>query len=384
MSRQLKIKISVPFSFNVIFARNVFSSRDFLKNFFISPGSIEKKKVIFFIEDTVAESFPDILEKIESFDSKTKGIELVHPVFVLPGGEQNKNIKEAVKICSILSKNKICRQSIVAVVGGGAFLDTVCFAASISHRGVCQVRFPTTVVSQCDSGLGVKNAVNLFGKKNFAGVFFPPSAVINDFAFLKTLAPRDINSGLAEAIKIAVIKDSSFFSYLEKNTENIRGDNSPILEKIIVRCAKLHADHISDSGDPFEFGNAKPLDFGHWLAHKLESMSKGKMRHGEAVAVGIATDSFYAMKKGLLSKGEFERIINILKSYSLPIWTPFLGKKSKGRLSILDGIAEFREHLGGKLSITLPSGIGSKIEINKIDCKIIEDAFIYFKTISSK
>jgi 3-dehydroquinate synthase len=384
MKNHFSIKLNVPFIFNVIFGRNFFSSPIHLENALPSPEKGKKHKLIFFVEKRVASLFPSLSNNIKLIGRSSKKIEIIGEPIILPGGEQNKNIGSSLKICSILSKHKICRQSFVSVIGGGAFLDTACFAASIAHRGIRQIRFPTTVVSQCDSGIGVKNSVNMFGKKNYAGTFTPPYLVINDFDFIATLDRREMIAGSAEAIKVALIKDTAFFELISKKTAEIKNGSLPFYGELIRECAKLHAEHIQNSGDPFEFGSARPLDFGHWIAHKLETMSEGQIRHGEAVAIGIASDSFSAARKGFITELEFEKIIKTLLDCALPVWHKLLTKKKNGRAVVLDGIEEFREHLGGKLHITIPHGIGQKIEVHEMDEKTILESFAHLNKFSKR
>ncbi len=374
----LELKIKVPFTFKLFFGRKLISNSALFSQIL---GSESESRVMFFIEEKLAHLHKNLLTQIATvFANKNKGKLATAPI-IMPGGEKNKNIEHVLEICSHISRNELCRHSFVVAIGGGAFLDTVCFAASITHRGIKQLRFPSTVLSQCDSGVGVKNAVNLFGKKNYIGTFHPPVAVVNDFALLDSLPLREKIAGIAETIKVAIIKDREFFNTIRDNAPLIRKGDITVYEDIIIRSAELHATHITNSGDPFELGSARPLDFGHWIAHKLESMSNGKIRHGEAVSIGIASDSFYAMKNSLITCDEFEEIIKLLSDCGLPLWSSFLDKNSKGRRDILNGLAEFREHLGGRLSITLPKSIGKKIEIDSLDETLIIEGFNHLKAI---
>ena len=166
--------------------------------------------------------------------------------------------------------------------------------------------FPTTTLSQADSGVGVKNGLNAFGQKNFIGTFTPPFAVINDFNLLATLAPRDKRSGYVEAVKVACIRDANFFDELERDAGQLAAFEPAAMKQLIRRCAELHLDHIATSGDPFEAGSARPLDFGHWAAHKLEQLSDFHICHGEAVAIGIALDVIYSRDSRLAGR-EFRR-----------------------------------------------------------------------------
>src|SRR5690606_20120807 len=158
------------------------------------------------------------------------------------------------------------------------------------------------------AGIGVKNAVNYLGRKNYLGTFVPPYAVINDFDFLQTLPKRDQRAGIAEAVKVSLIKDAEFFNWLFENRHALAEFEEQAVAYMIRRCAELHLHHIATSGDPFEYGSARPLDFGHWSAHRLEELSHHELRHGEAVAIGIALDSLYSAKMGFISNDLLEKI----------------------------------------------------------------------------
>jgi len=236
------------------------------------------------------------------------------------------------------------------------------------------VRVPTSVLAQADSGVGVKCGVNLFGKKNFLGVFAPPFAVVNDSRFLETLAARDVVAGMAEAVKVALIRDAEFFRWLEASADGLAGGERGSLEILIRRCAELHLRHIATSGDPFELGSARPLDFGHWAAHKLESMTRHRLRHGEAVAVGLAMDATYAELAGVCDATTAAAVRTLLARLGLPLWDEALDTRNGSRRVVLDGLAEFREHLGGELTITLLRAIGDGVEVHQMDEALLDTA----------
>jgi len=256
----------------------------------------------------------------------------------------------------------------VIVIGGGAALDLVGFAASTAHRGVRLVRFPTTTLSQGDGGVGVKNGINFFGKKNWVGTFAVPEAVVNDFSFLRTLPDNQKRAGYVEAIKVALIRDRAFFEWIESRASDLAQFQAQPMEQLIRRSAALHLDHIAGSGDPFERGSARPLDFGHWIAHKLEPMSDFQVGHGDAVAIGLAADVLYCAKVGLLKKEAAERVLDLLQVLGFETYHPLLhAKNDSGGSIILDGLEEFREHLGGKLTITLIQALGQGVEVHRMD-----------------
>jgi 3-dehydroquinate synthase len=269
----------------------------------------------------------------------------------------------------------------VLAVGGGALLDMVGYAAATAHRGVRLVRVPTTVLSQNDSGIGVKNSVNAFGKKNFLGTFAPPFAVFNDFTFLTTLSDRDWRAGISEAIKVALLKDAAFFAFLEEHATALVERDMTAMQWLVYRCAELHLEHIATSGDPFELGSSRPLDFGHWAAHKLEQLSNYELRHGEAVGIGLALDATYAHLVGLLPKADWQRILDLILASGLPLYAHELDMSAlDGNRAILAGMEEFREHLGGRLTIMLLEGIGRGIEVHEMDPGLILASMTRLKT----
>ena len=229
------------------------------------------------------------------------------------------------------------------------------------------VRMPSTTLSQADSGVGVKNGINAFGKKNFIGTFAPPFAVINDFELLASLSPRDKRAGYVEAVKVALIRDQEFFETIERDSVRLREFEPAAMQQLIFRCADLHVNHIATAGDPFEFGSARPLDFGHWSAHKLEQLSEYRLRHGEAVAIGIALDTIYSRKLGFLDAASSERVLKLLEALGFDLFAnELLHADSNHSLVVLGGLEEFREHLGGELTITLLKGIGRGFEVHEM------------------
>ena len=263
----------------------------------------------------------------------------------------------------------------VLIIGGGALLDMVGLAAATAHRGVRLVRLPTTTLAQDDSGVGVKNGINAFGKKNFVGTFTPPFAVINDFKLLETLPPRDKRAGYVEAVKVACIRDAAFFARMEQDVVALAAFEPAAMQRLIFRSAELHLDHIAGNGDPFEMGSARPLDFGHWAAHKLEQLSEYRLRHGEAVADGVALDVVYARSRGFLGAADAERVLVLLERLGFDLFAgELLHEDETGQLRVVAGLEEFREHLGGELTITLLRAIGQGFEVHEMSQPLVVDA----------
>lgn len=358
--------ISVSFRHRIHFTRSIFSlGNSVLKEVLAGEGP-PPPKVLVVLDESLHKAQPAFSSQIETwFHHNSQIARLVCPPIVLEGGERVKNSYFHVsEIQSQIDRYHIDRHSYVIAVGGGAVLDLVGLAAATAHRGVRHIRLPTTTLSQDDSGVGVKNGMNAFGKKNFIGTFAVPWAVINDFELLASLSPRDKRAGYIEAVKVACIRDAKFFEAIEQDAGKLRDFEPQAMERLIVRSAELHVNHIATSGDPFEMGSARPLDFGHWAAHKLEQISEYQIRHGEAVAIGIALDVVYSRRRGFLDAASAERILTLIENLGFDLFAnELLHVDSEGALMVLKGLEEFREHLGGRLTITLLSSIGCGFEV---------------------
>lgn len=376
----LQQSFSVRFDYKVFFTTHLFSQenpalREFLT---VEKRSEIPPKIFFVVDDQVVAQHPDLARQISNYFSKVSGVQLVEDILILPGGEAAKNDEKLFyKIVDAVNDHKIDRHSYLAAIGGGSILDLAGYAAAVSHRGIRHIRIPTTVLSQNDSGVGVKNGINFFTKKNFLGTFAPPVAVFNDYHFLTTLSDVDWRSGISEAIKVALIKDAPFFQWLVDNAAALAKRDMPAMQYLVKHCADLHMQHIR-SGDPFEMGSSRPLDFGHWSAHKLEQLAKFNIRHGEAVAIGIALDTVYSHLSGRLDQGAMEQILTVIETLGLPITHPLL-EVSGADSPLLKGLEEFREHLGGKLTITLLNGIGRGEEVHEMDGALIQKASEYLR-----
>jgi 3-dehydroquinate synthase len=364
-------RITVALDYPVYFTDGVFNPENpHLVEAIRRKEPARKHRCFFAVEQRVAELWPELLPGIAAYlETHRAALELAAPPWVGEGGETSKNdLAAPARLHACFESAGLDRQSAVVVVGGGAFQDMVGYAAATAHRGLRVVRLPTTVLSQNDSGVGVKNGINAYGKKNFLGTFAAPFAVLSDARFLETLPHRDRIAGMAEAVKVACIRDAEFFAWLTAHGEKLAQFERDSAKELIRRCAVLHLEHIARSGDAFELGTARPLDFGHWAAHKLETMTDFRLRHGEAVAIGIALDTRYSAEVGLIGAEDAAAVSSLLGSIGLPRWDDALAMQdSGGRLRVLDGLREFREHLGGELTVTLLEGIGRGREVHSLD-----------------
>lgn len=376
-------RFHVSYDFPVYFTQGLFDpANSVLLDVLTRLEADKRHRCLVFVDDGVLSSLPDLKASIMAYaDAHDAQVDLVSPPIPVPGGERIKNeLFFTEDIQQRLIDHHIDRHSYVIVIGGGAVLDAVGLVAATTHRGVRLIRVPTTVLSQNDSGVGVKNGVNLQGVKNFIGTFAPPFAVLNDSDLIRDLPSREKISGMAEAVKVALIRDGEFFSWLETHADDLVTFAPEASAYMIRRCAELHMHQIGHGGDPFETGSARPLDFGHWSAHKLESLTHHHLRHGEAVAIGIALDARYSVLAGLLKAGEEIRICSLLEHLGFRLWHPALETTaSDGSVAVIKGLKDFQEHLGGELTITLLKDIGVGIEVHEIDDRLMLDGIIWLK-----
>jgi 3-dehydroquinate synthase len=360
----------------LIFTRDVFAPENrVLEDLLIPREEGENVRVLVFWDAGLESTFPGFAEKISSwFSARSDRMRLAAPPLKVPGGEGVKNdFSQLQHAWAAMNAAGMCRHSYVIAIGGGAVLDMVGFAAASAHRGIPLVRLPTTSLSQGDGGVGVKNGVNYFGKKNWLGSFGVPHAIVNDVMFLHGLPVRERRAGLIEAVKVALIRDAAFFEFIAERVEALARFESAPFEAVIRESARQHIEHIATAGDPFERGSARPLDFGHWAAHKLEQMSAFHFSHGESVAIGMALDLVYARRSGWLPEPIADRILGILQQLGFTLYTPVIAERGDdGRFKVVHGLDEFREHMGGRLTIPMIRAPGQRFDVHTIDADVVE------------
>jgi 3-dehydroquinate synthase len=371
-------RIDVNWEFPVIFTHALFDAANpVLANVVNRHGENRRHRAMVYIDSHVATALPNLPQQVTAyFAAHPMRLELVGEPVVVPGGEVIKNdIKYIDQFIRQMLAAHLDRHAFVIIVGGGAVMDCVGLASALVHRGLRQVRVPTTVLGQNDAGVGVKNGVNFLGGKNSIGTFAPPFAVLNDFDFLLSLPDRDWLCGVAEAFKVSIIRDRAFFGDLLADAEKYPARDFDAMQRLVIRCAEIHLEHIRTNGDPFEYGRARPLDFGHWSAHKLELMSDFAISHGEAVASGVVLDSIYASKKSWITVEELASIRDGFRRSGFRLWfDEYNQREPDGSRTIFGGLRDFQEHLGGELTVTFPRGIGARHEVHEIDLALMEEA----------
>lgn len=360
----VSVPFIVPFAHRLLFTSDVFGAdRDQLAAT-LEMSSDLAPKVQFWIDQQVLSVCPHLTSRITDFFAWLGDRVRPAGMHAIVGGEAVKNDWSQVeRVLAAINDSDLDRRSYVVVIGGGAVLDAVGFAAATAHRGVRLIRLPTTTLAQADSGVGVKNAVNRFGKKNWLGAFAVPWAVINDTALLASLPDRDFAAGFSEAVKVTLLKSPAEFEWLCENAARISFRDMQAVLPAIRTSAELHRAHITRGGDPFEALEARPLDYGHWSAHRLEAVTNFTIRHGEAVAIGVAVDTVYSSLVCGLPEADAGRVLRALQTLGLPLMHPAMADTD----ALFEGLEEFRQHLGGRLTLTMLRGIGDPIEVHEVD-----------------
>ncbi|MEE2989301.1 MAG: 3-dehydroquinate synthase [Planctomycetota bacterium] len=362
---KINVDFDVPFTHRLRFTGDLFGADGDVLAELLETSDDKPARIQFWLDQNVADSQPKLISLVKRFaDSRPDQVQRIGQIQLVPGGEEAKNdIHLLEQILKVFNVSDLDRRSYIVAIGGGAVLDAVGFATSIAHRGLRLVRIPTTTLSQADSGIGVKNSMNLFHKKNWMGSFAVPWAVINDSEMLSTLSNRDFIGGFSEAVKVSLLKDRAMFDQICRSAGEIANREMNVAKPIIRSSAQLHLDHITRGGDPFEMLEARPLDFGHWSAHKMETMSDFSLRHGEAVAIGVAIDTVYSSLEMGLSEKIAEQVLQCLGNLGFHLADPSLTNVEV----LFDGLEEFRQHLGGRLTLTMLEDVGQPREVHTVN-----------------
>lgn len=281
-------------------------------------------------------------------------------LIVIPDGEGYKSLATAGKLYQSLSRRYAERGTPVLAFGGGVIGDLAGFVAATFQRGVPFVQVPTTLLAQVDSSIGGKVAVNVGNLKNMAGAFYQPGLVAADTSLLQTLPPPEIQNGLAEVIKCAVIKDPELFAYLENNMSEALAKNIGTLTHVAGRAARVKAAVVER--DEHDYGERRILNFGHTLGHAIEAVSNFRVKHGAAVALGMAAAAKVANRIGLLAEPQVIRITSLIAAAGLPVTIAV-----KRPEALIAAMQHDKKISNGKLKFILPDGIGSVVIRDDID-----------------
>ncbi|MDD5644767.1 MAG: 3-dehydroquinate synthase [bacterium] len=308
---------------------------------------------------------PLYLERVRA-SLKQSGFRVI--TIVLPDGEEQKSMETAKHICEKLIKNNVDRTHFLLALGGGVIGDLTGFAASIYMRGIPFIQVPTTLLAQVDAGIGGKTAVNLSSGKNLIGTFYQPKAVFIDVDVLDSLEKEVFAEGMAEIIKHGVIKDRNYFEFLEKNLTDIFSRDKDLLVRMVAASCRIKAEVVSK--DEKEAGLRAILNYGHTIAHAIESLSSYKsILHGQAVSIGMSVAGRIAVYKGLFPEKELNRQNKLLEASGLPV--------SQSRFSateIVKALKNDKKIKDGKIRFVLPVKIGEAIISDNVDDALISKA----------
>jgi len=287
---------------------------------------------------------------------------------VLPDGESYKDMASLMKIFDHLMAEHVDRSATVVALGGGVIGDMAGFAAACYQRGIDFVQVPTTLLSQVDSSVGGKTAINHPLGKNMIGAFYQPRAVIIDMSVLRTLPSREVSAGLAEIIKYGCILDADFFSWLEANMPALVAKDSAALAYAIERSCQIKAGVVS-ADERESSGQRALLNFGHTFGHAIEAgMGYGSWLHGEAVGCGMAMAALLSCQLGQLDTPSFKRVVDLIHQAGLPLKPP-----SWPAQDYLDWMAHDKKSSGGAIRYILLKGLGQS-ELKAVDDTVVRVA----------
>ena len=320
------------------------------------------KRVVVVSNETVAPLYAQqVMETISSLECQVA-------LLSFPDGEQYKTLETFNQIMTFLLDGNYGRDVVIVALGGGVIGDVVGFAAASYQRGVDFIQVPTTLLSQVDSSVGGKTAVNHPLGKNMIGAFYQPKAVVIDNHCLQTLPEREFAAGMAEVIKYGIIADHDFFVWLEDNIERLQALDNDALCYAIARCCQIKADVVA--ADEKESGVRALLNLGHTFGHAIEAeMGYGNWLHGEAVSAGTVLAAKTAEIQGLISDDDVARIIRLHERAKLPVIAP----ETMGFDDFIKHMMRDKKVLSGQLRLVLPTSIGSAEVVSNVTHEVLRD-----------
>lgn len=287
---------------------------------------------------------------------------------ILPDGEAHKNIASFEFVSSKLLEKNISRDACIIALGGGVIGDLSGFVAACFQRGIDFIQIPTTLLSQVDSSVGGKTAVNHPLGKNMIGAFYQPKAVLIDPASLRTLPDKEFSAGMAEVIKYGIIYDADFFVWIEKNKQAIKDKDLNVLCKMIARCCEIKAEIVNL--DEKEHGLRALLNLGHTFGHAIEAeLGYGSWLHGEAVAAGTIQACQLACMRNQMSTQELERVTTLMTYFELPI----LGPSNMSPDNYIVHMRRDKKAQSGNMRFILPIGIGKAHVVNDVSYQELKE-----------
>jgi 3-dehydroquinate synthase len=292
------------------------------------------------------------------------GFEVI--VLEVPAGEEEKTLKSAGRLYDELNGIYAERTTPILALGGGVTGDLAGFVAATYMRGVPYIQVPTTLLAMVDSSIGGKTAVDHGRLKNVVGAFYQPRMVVADIDTLKTLPEVELANGMAEVIKHAAITDRYFFDFLEANIKKVKELDPAVLEKIVVLSAGIKAAVVAK--DEKEAGLRAILNYGHTVGHAVEALSGFRLKHGQAVAIGMVAEARIASLMGKLARNDAARLEKIIQESGLPTQIPALDKKK-----LLQAMGHDKKVKKGRLTFVLLKSIGEACITTDVDPALVQE-----------
>jgi 3-dehydroquinate synthase len=320
-------------------------------------------RLVIITDSTVNRLYGDTLR--QALEADGFGVSIIE----VPSGEAQKSLENAGRLYQQLTEVRAERMTPVLALGGGVIGDLAGFVAATYQRGVPLVQLPTTLLAQVDSSVGGKVAVDHGQLKNMIGAFYQPEMVIVDISTLKSLPAEELTNGLAEVIKSAAIRDGRFFSFLEKNMDKVKSFDEGLLEEVVFRTVKIKAAVVAE--DERDTGLRNILNYGHTIGHAVESASDFKIKHGEAVAMGMVAAARIAGRQKMLDEPEVERLRALIIRAGLPAAMPDFSSEE-----IVLAMQHDKKVREGKTRFVLLKSIGEAVVTDDVAPSLIEEVLM--------
>ena len=352
--KNLKIDLNER-SYDILISRNILSKvGEFISNI------LEPCRIIIITHPSVRKLFGDEIE------SGLANVGYSPNVIEIPEGETSKSLRQVELIYDRMLEMKCDRKSVLIALGGGVVGDLTGFTAATFQRGISFIQIPTTLLSQVDSSVGGKTAVNHPRGKNMIGAFYQPKLVVIDLNTLSTLPKNQLRAGLSEVVKYGVIADEKLFVFLENNIQKILSLDSKCLEYIVKTSCAIKARIVEK--DERESKYRMILNFGHTFGHAIETLTNyTEYLHGEAISIGMVQAALLSVESGLCNKELPKRITNLLKEFGLPTQEHDLKSKD-----IIESMRHDKKNSHNKLRFVLPKSIGSVEIIDDVPETLIQ------------
>ncbi|MCL1126417.1 3-dehydroquinate synthase family protein [Shewanella surugensis] len=363
----------------IIFTQDLWAMKDTHKSPLLMLLNNQKKQqetltICCIIDENVSKQQSNLRLRIQHFFNACQHVNLISPPIIISEKEQEKQSTIIKKLYPLFSQNALNKHSQIIAIGGGSLFDAVSFTVNTCYQGLPFIRVPSTVLSASDTSIKDQSNINIFSNGSPLSNVSRPLAVFNDFSLLNRSTTQDKHAGLVLIIKIAILKDAQFFNWLEVNANALFHCCPKENQYAIQRCAQLALQHTTSTAHFHEQEIISPLEYGHWSAYKLKKLSQDPLNDAQALAIGICLDAYYSTRIGLLHQDYSIRIVKLFNRVGFSLWHNALFDNTRGELTLLKGLDEFRLKFGPTLHIPLLTSIGYSKTIHNIDHDVMKEA----------